>query len=134
MSPEDNKLQIIWEDMYMYDVCDVVNASYCSADVVNHVLCEYGDGSMGNGIRKFAGEMLMVGGRKSFDFGYEAGCADTYPVAFQKGIVTGTIIGICVTGMVCLGVWCTERVIAYRRANKNTGTQIMENSEEEEYA
>jgi len=80
----------------MYDVCDVVNASYCSADVVNHVLCEYGDGSMGNGIRKFVGEMLMVGGRKSFDFGYEAGCADTYPVAFQKGIVTGTIIGICV--------------------------------------
>ena len=45
----------------MYDACDVLHASYCSADVANHVLREYGEGSMGKGIRKLAGEMLTIG-------------------------------------------------------------------------
>ena len=50
----------------MYDVCDVLHASYCSADVANHVLREYGEGSMGKGIRKLAGEMLTIGGQQSY--------------------------------------------------------------------
>ena len=31
----------------MYDVCDVLHASHGSADVINHVLCDYGEGNMG---------------------------------------------------------------------------------------
>ena len=27
----------------MYDLCDVLHASHSSADVINHILCDYGE-------------------------------------------------------------------------------------------
>ena len=53
----------------MYNLCDVLYASYCSADVTNHILRGYGEGNMGRGIRKLAGEMLTIGGEKSYSIG-----------------------------------------------------------------
>lgn len=96
----------------MYDVCDVLKASYCSADVANHVLRGYGEGSMGKGIRKLAGEMLTIGGQKSYNLGYKAGTSDTYPIAFKNGVIAGSII----TSFIGVGAWCTKKFIDTRNS------------------
>lgn len=113
----------------MYDVCDVLHSSYCSADVTNHILREYGEGSMGKGLRKFAGEMLTIGGQQSYSAGYESGVSDTYPIAFKDGAIIGAVAGICVT--VLLG-WCTKKIIACRYTQKTEAQVIDENTEEED--
>ena len=102
----------------MYDVCDVLHASYCSADVANHVLREYGEGSMGKGIRKLAGEMLTIGGQQSYGIGYDAGVSDTYPTAFKDGVVTVSLICVCAIGLIGFGVWCTKKLIEHHNAKK----------------
>ena len=114
----------------MYDVCDVLHASYCSADVANHVLREYGEGSMGKGIRKLAGEMLTIGGQQSYGLGYDAGVADAYPTAFKNGAVTGSIIGVCTVGLIGFGVWCTKKFIERHNA-KTEEQKLLPNSAEE---
>ena len=105
----------------MYDVCDVLNASYCSADVANHVLREYGDGSMGRGIRKLAGEMLTIGGQKSYDLG------------FKKGIITTSVIGSCAFGLLGLGAWCAKKIMDLHKAKGET-QPLVETEEEENNA
>ena len=110
----------------MYDFCDVLHASYCSADVANHVLREYGEGSMGKGIRKLAGEMLGIGGRKSYSLGYESGVTDTYPVALKNGM----LIGMCITGGISLGVWCTKKIINHFKSINEIPPIFYETSEE----
>ena len=102
----------------MYDICDVLNASYCSADVANHVLREYGEGSMGRGIRKLAGEMLTIGGRASYDLGY------------KKGVVTTSIIGVAAVGLIGFGAWCTKKIMEYRNTKKELLQSISECLEE----
>ena len=99
----------------MYDLCDVLHSSYCSADITNHVLREYGEGSMGKGIRKLAGEMLTIGGQQSYSAGYESGVADTYPIAFKDGAIMGTVVGICIAGL--LG-WCAKKIIDRHNTQK----------------
>lgn len=111
----------------MYDVCDVLHASYCSADVANHVLREYGEGSMGKGIRKLAGEMLEIGGEKSYNLGYETGVTNTYPVAFKNG----ALIGMCITGGIGLGIWCTKKIINYCKSTNEIPPVFYEVSKED---
>lgn len=110
----------------MYDVCDVLHASYCSADVANHVLREYGEGSMGKGIRKLAGEMLTIGGKQSYSIGYDAGVSDVYQTAFKKGAVTGSSICVCTVGLIGFGVWCAKKIIERHNAKKEESQQITE--------
>lgn len=114
----------------MHDVCDVLHASYCSADVANHVLREYGEGSMGKGIRKLAGEMLTIGGQQSYGLGYDAGVVDSYPTAFKNGAVTGSIIGVCTVGLIGLGVWCTKKLIERHNAKKEENQLLNDTAEE----
>ena len=114
----------------MYDVCDVLRASHCSADVANHVLREYGEGSMGKGIRKLAGEMLTIGGQQSYGIGYDAGVADTYSTAFKNGAVTGSIIGVCTIGLIGFGVWCTKKLIERHNAKKEENQLLTDAAEE----
>ena len=114
----------------MYDACDVLHASYCSADVANHVLREYGEGSMGKGIRKLAGEMLTIGGQQSYGIGYDAGVSDTYPTAFKDGVVTGSIICVCTVGLIGFGVWCTKKLIERHNAKKEENQLLTETAEE----
>lgn len=102
----------------MYDTCDVLHASYCSADVATHVLREYGEGSMGKGIRKLAGEMLTIGGYQSYGAG------------LKKGLLKGTIIGVCLSSAVLIGGWCTKKIVDYHNIKKAKRT-LTETSEEE---
>ena len=114
----------------MYDVCDVLHASYCSADVANHVLREYGAGSMGKGIRKLAGEMLTIGRQQSYGLGYDAGVAETYSIAFKNGAVTGSIIGVCTIGLIGFGAWCTKKLIERRNVKKEENQLLTDSAEE----
>ncbi len=98
----------------MYDLCDVLHASHSSADVINHILCDYGEGNMGNGIRKLAGELLTVASRE----GYDNGFGDGYSIGYSSGIVKGSIVTVCVAGVFTVGVWCINKTIAYHKKNK----------------
>ncbi|MBQ6809531.1 MAG: hypothetical protein IJP09_02335 [Clostridia bacterium] len=121
----------------MYDVCDVINASFSSADVTTHILRSYGDGNMGKGIRKLAGEMRTIGGIESYKIGYESGVSDTYPVAFNNGFVTGTILGVCVCGIIGFVAWYSRRT---ENQNKEVDSEnesfvieeVFENEKEEQ--
>lgn len=115
--------------IFMYDVCDVLNASYCSADVANHVLRVYGEGSMGKGMRKLAGEMLTIGGQQSYTLGYEAGVTDTYPMAFKNGAITSSAFCICVVGLIGLGVWGVKKLKMQHEAEKETASLHSESAE-----
>lgn len=106
----------------MYDACDVLHSSYCSADVTNHVLREYGEGSMGKGIRKLAGEMLTIGGQQSYGIGYDAGVAETYPIAFKNGVLTGSFICVGAAGLIYLGTLCTKRLFERQKTKKEKDT------------
>ena len=96
----------------MYDACDVLNASHCSADITNHVLREYGGGNMGRGIRKFAKEMTTVG----CILGYEKGTKDAYSKIYKN---IGVAVSVaCVGSIIGLGAWCTKKLMS-ERAGKN---------------
>ena len=97
----------------MYDMCDVLRSSYSSADVMNHVLCDYGEGNMGKGIRKLAGEMLYLGGKQSYNIGYKNGCADTYLIAHNSGLVKGSLFTVVTIGAVGAGIWCAKKAMDY---------------------
>ncbi len=114
----------------MYDACDVLNASYCSADVINHALREYGDGNMGAGIRRLAGEMLTIGGKKSYTLGYREGISATYPVAFKDGALLGSVISVCAIGVAGLSVWCVQKLIERHSAKKNDEPILTDTIEE----
>lgn len=113
----------------MYDLCDVLHASTGSADVISHVLCEYGDGSMGAGVRKLAGEMLIVGGQKSYGLGYNTGASNAYPTAFKNGVVTGSIIGVSAVALIGFGIWGTKKLINYQRSKKHDSQRIIHKKE-----
>lgn len=99
----------------MYDVCDVLHASHGSADVINHVLCDYGEGNMGNGIRKLAGEILMAASREGYENGFENG----YNTGLSNGILKGSINTTCLFGTVILGAWCTNKLISIYKEKKD---------------
>ena len=98
----------------MYDICDVLHASHGSADVINHVLCDYGEGNMGNGIRKLAGEILMVASREGYDNGY----GDGYNIGLSDGILKGSVVTTCLIGTVALGTWCVNKAVSYYKEKK----------------
>ena len=118
--------------MYNYDFCDTMTIamSNASASTLTHVLSEYGGGDMGKGIIRIAGEALMIGGQQSYGLGYEAGAADTYPIAYkhgyQNGVVKGAIISVCIG----LGVWCTKKLVERHNAKKEENHLLADVAEE----
>ena len=101
-------------DLFMYDLCDVLHASHGSADVISHVLCDFGEGNMGNGIRKLAGEVLTVASRK----GYDNGFGDGYHRGYSTGVVKGSILTFCVAGVFAVGIRYVNKTIAYHKKHK----------------
>ena len=98
----------------MYDLCDVLKASYGSADIINHVFCDYGDGSMGNGIRKFAGQILTVASKE----GYEYGFTDGHNTGMTKGVIYGSVVTVCFVSVIASSAWCINKSINYWKAKK----------------
>jgi hypothetical protein len=81
----------------MCDIYDVLESSYGSADEIVSTVYEYGENNLGNGIRKIAGDMLMVGQ----DLGYNE-CRDkAVPIAYNlgkgDGLLQGSLIGVGAT-------------------------------------
>lgn len=110
----------------MCDVCDVLQSSFQPANAMTSALCEYGDGDMGFGIRKLAGEMLTVGGKE----GYDNGFSDGYPKGFldgffqgeNRGIIKGTVISTVTIGTVGLAVWGIKAIYNHIKQTKKQGT------------
>ena len=83
----------------MCSSCDVLQASYLSANAMTNTFCDYGSGSMGEGIRKFAKEMIDSGVKE----GYKIGCSDGYSIGFIEGSVITTVV-LSVIGLSALGI------------------------------
>ena len=83
----------------MCESFDVLQSSFSSATVMTNTFCDYGNGSMGNGIRKFAEEMFESG----LEDGYKSGCFDGYSIGYVEGtIITTTFLGIA--GLAIYGI------------------------------
>lgn len=83
----------------MCSSCDVLQASYLSANAMTNTFCDYGSGSMGEGIRKFAKEMIDSGIKE----GYKIGFGDGYSIGFIESSVITTVV-LSVIGVSALGI------------------------------
>lgn len=90
----------------MSDLLDVMESADGSGATMTRTLFEYGDGSLGEGIRRLAGDMLHIG--------YERGAQDMAPVAYDAGITQGrtegTIVTLIVGGIVAFCAWGTYKL------------------------
>ena len=90
---------IFQEVLFMCSSCDVLQASYLSANAMTNTFCDYGSGSMGEGIRKFAKEMIDSGVKEGYKIGFNNGCS----VGFIEGSVITTVV-LGVVGLSTLGI------------------------------
>ena len=95
----------------MSDLLDVMESTDGSGATMTRTLFEYGDGSLGEGIRRLAGDMLHIG--------YERGAQDMAPVAYDAGITQGrtegTIITLAVGGIITLCIWGTCKLFQKKK-------------------
>lgn len=98
----------------MSDLLDVMESTDGSGATMTRTLYEYGEGSLGEGIRRLAGDMLYVG--------YERGAQDMAPVAYDAGITQGRTEGMIVTlivgGIIALGVWGTCKLCQKKKTSE----------------
>ena len=110
----------------MCDAYDVLEASCNSANVIVSTVYDYGGNSLGEGIRKLAGEMINVG--------YEQGITDMEPLAYNEGFfeglhqgyVTGNLNGFIKGSLVTVGAisaiglvsWGVNKFVKKQNAKK----------------
>lgn len=108
----------------MSDLLDVMESTDGSGATMTRTLFEYGNGSLGEGIRRLAGDMLHVG--------YGQGAQDMAPVAYDagrtQGRTEGTIITLVVGVIITLGIWGTCKLC---QKKKTMSEKSMVRSEEE---
>lgn len=109
----------------MCDVCDILQSSFQPAHVMTSTLCDYGNGNMGSGIRRLAGEMLTIGGQKSYPIGYDNGFSDGFFLGEKKGFIKGTIISTAVIGTCSLAVWGIRKAYDHRKLKKQQKQEVL---------
>ena len=116
----------------MYDIYDVLESSYGSADEIVSTIYEYGENNLGNGVRKIAGDMLMVGQ----DLGYNE-CRDkAVPIAYnlgkRDGLLKGSLLGVGATlavTAVTVGVVKLVKHIKAKKAKAQTEESVSEQTD-----
>ena len=116
----------------MCDIYDVLESSYGSADEIVSTIYEYGENNLGNGVRKIAGDMLMVGQ----DLGYNE-CRDkAVPIAYDlgkgDGLIEGSIITLCATAAVAaitVGIVKLVKHIKTKKAKAQTEESVSEQTD-----
>ena len=98
----------------MCEACDVLQSSYQPANVMTSTFCDYGNGSMGCGIRKLAEEMQTNG--------YKNGFADGLSLGFVKGSIIAT--ATCAT--VALTSWGIAKIAKNRKKKQAAKTIVSE--------
>lgn len=97
----------------MCDSSDIIQSSYRSASAMTSSFCNYGEGNMGDGIRKFAENT------------YSTGLGNGYSLGFTEGVIA-TIVSV---GAVGLCAWSTKRIIS-RLRRKNSKEVLMPDNDE----
>ena len=82
----------------MCSLNDVLVSSKGTACAMTHSVCEYGNGSMGEGVRKLVDVATKVGR--------------------SKGIKEGIIIGVGGSGAIALTIWGVNELIQFCKNNK----------------
>lgn len=118
----------------MSAVCDVLQSSYQSATSMTYTICDYGEGSMGYGIRKFADEMLDVGRKEGFKdgilFGTIKGYKSGFINGFNQGLVKGSIITTTIIGVCGVTIYCINKFLI-KKKNKSSNNEISELEEKD---
>ena len=118
----------------MCDIHDVVNASHEAADVIVSTVYDYGEGSLGNGIRKCVEEAHNIGNQQ----GYIEGFIDSYPLGrFQgysegctDGIIKGTLLGAGITLVLGIATYGIDKFKKYKeKKSKHVDDEEVYNDE-----
>ena len=103
----------------MCESYDVLKSTYQSAPTMTYTFCDYGGGSMGYGIRKFADEMIDTGIKEGVRKGILVGFCEGYKKGFSEGRAVGFVEGSLITTVVLsalgLSVWGVNKI---RNKNK----------------
>ena len=103
----------------MCESYDVLKSTYQSAPAMTHTFCDYGGGSMGYGIRKFADEMIDTGIKK----GCSLGACEGHKIGFAEGRSVGFVEGVIITtvalGVLNLNIWWINRIKEKKRIENN---------------
>ena len=98
----------------MCESYDVLKSTYQSAPTMTYTFCDYGGGSMGYGIRKFADEMIDTGMKEGVRKGVLVGFREGYKKGFSEGhafgFVEGSIITAVALGALSITVWGINRI------------------------
>ena len=100
---------------------DLINSTTSSADSMTSTLKDYGNDSMGGGIRKAVDESYSNGYNdcfdtevpKAYDKGYNDCLETEVPKAHDDGKVEGVIIGSIVTLCVVTAICCGKKLVCY---------------------
>lgn len=107
----------------MCESFDVLQSSYQSATAMTNAFCDYGNGSMGDGIRKFAEEMFTAGAKSS----HKTAWSDGYSIGFSEGTVVTTVV----LSFIGLSVWGIKK-IANNHKNKKEKESLDKQNEQTE--
>ena len=120
----------------MSAACDVLQSTYQSATSMTYTICDYGEGSMGYGIRKFADEMIDVGRKKGFkdgfSFGTQKGYASGFSNGFNLGLLEGSIITTVIIGACGATIYGINKLLIKKKSKKpSLNKEISESSEKD---
>jgi len=102
----------------MCDVCDVIESSYSSADVIVSTVYDFGGKDLGNGIRKLAGEMLTTGQNIGYDECFEKAVPVAYDLGKNDGRIEGSIIAVCVCATVTAVGFGIYKLVSHIKSKK----------------
>ena len=97
----------------MCESCDILQSSYQSANAMTNSFCDYGNGSMGYGIRKFAEEMFNAGANEGYKIGF----------------IEGTVISTATIAVVGFTVWGVKKLSDKRKAKNDQQNISVEKDE-----
>lgn len=116
----------------MCESYDVLKSTYQSAPTMTYTFCDYGGGSMGYGIRKFADEMIDTGIKK----GRSLGACEGYKLGFTEGhsvgFVEGAIIATVALGVLNLTIWGINKIKNKNRIDSKRQLTIKNEETEKE--
>lgn len=116
----------------MCESYDVLKSTYQSAPTMTYTFCDYGGGSMGYGIRKFADEMIDTGIKKGRSLGASEGYKLGFTEGHSVGFVEGAIIATVALGVLNLTIWGINKIKNKNRIDSKRQLTIKNEKTEKE--
>ena len=94
----------------MCSLNDVLASTKGAAPAMSHSFCEYGNGSMGEGVRKIVSVSTKIG--------FVNGIKEGVIIGIPKGRKEGLLIGVGASGAFALAVWGVAELVQFCKKNR----------------